>query len=289
MAELQPYKGGYYLWQYVPSSAAAVIFLILFLATTLVHFCKILWKTRTRFCLVFAVGGLYVAFLVAIYLCSYIPVEVIDFGARASAHNKTASLMPYCIQNVFTDPVRCYRLHGIRPYHPQHSCGTVFDRPGDLVDQDLCHGGRLLIPDSGYCWGIDGQWRQCESGAGYCHCWSGNSSGGVCPVHHYCRDLPDTNAPVSKRQAFDDDLPWKQHLYTLYTVSLLIMARSIFRVVEYAMGQDGYPLTHEWTLYVFGHGHLRRLLSESTADSTSKRERTAMSVLRIQRKGFNLV
>lgn len=29
------------------------------------------------------------------------------------------------------------------------------------------------------------------------------------------------------------------------------MARSIFRVVEYAMGQDGSPLTHEWTLYVF--------------------------------------
>ena len=53
------------------------------------------------------------------------------------------------------------------------------------------------------------------------------------------------------RQAFDDNLPWKKHLYMLYAVSLLIMARSIFRVAEYAMGQDGYPLTHEWTLYVF--------------------------------------
>ena len=29
------------------------------------------------------------------------------------------------------------------------------------------------------------------------------------------------------------------------------MTRSIFRVVDYAMGQHGYPLTHEWTLYVF--------------------------------------
>lgn len=37
----------------------------------------------------------------------------------------------------------------------------------------------------------------------------------------------------------------------LYTVSLLIMIRSIFRVVEYVMGQNGYPLKHEWTLYVF--------------------------------------
>lgn len=37
----------------------------------------------------------------------------------------------------------------------------------------------------------------------------------------------------------------------LYSVSLLIMIRSIFRVVEYVMGQNGYPLKHEWTLYVF--------------------------------------
>jgi uncharacterized membrane protein len=37
----------------------------------------------------------------------------------------------------------------------------------------------------------------------------------------------------------------------LYTVSALIMVRSIFRAVEYLMGADGYPLTHEWTLYLF--------------------------------------
>lgn len=53
------------------------------------------------------------------------------------------------------------------------------------------------------------------------------------------------------RQAFDADLPWKKHLYTLYAVSLLILIRSIFRVVEYGMGQDGYLLSHEWTLYIF--------------------------------------
>ena len=160
-----------------------------------------------------------------------------------------ALLHPERVHPPGTDPVRSHRLHDIGPYHPQHSRGTVFDRPSELVDQDFCHGGRLLIPDPGYCCGIDGHWRQCESGAESCYCWSGNPGGDVCPVYYYCRDLPDANAPT--RQAFDHDLPWKQHLYTLYTVSLLIMARSIFRVVEYAMGQDGSPLTHEWTLYVF--------------------------------------
>lgn len=37
----------------------------------------------------------------------------------------------------------------------------------------------------------------------------------------------------------------------LYEVSGLIMIRSNFRVIEYALGNDGYPLTHEWTLYIF--------------------------------------
>lgn len=37
----------------------------------------------------------------------------------------------------------------------------------------------------------------------------------------------------------------------LYAISALIMVRSIFRVVEYLMGQTGYPLKHEWTLYIF--------------------------------------
>lgn len=56
MAQLQPYKGGYYLWLYVPSLAAAVIFLLCFLALTAAH-CWRLWKTRAWFCIPFAVGG----------------------------------------------------------------------------------------------------------------------------------------------------------------------------------------------------------------------------------------
>jgi hypothetical protein len=37
----------------------------------------------------------------------------------------------------------------------------------------------------------------------------------------------------------------------LYAVSVLIIIRSVFRVVEYAFGNDGYPLAHEWTLFIF--------------------------------------
>lgn len=40
-------------------------------------------------------------------------------------------------------------------------------------------------------------------------------------------------------------------MHMLYGVSALIIVRSIFRIVEYVMGTDGYPLRHEWTLYLF--------------------------------------
>lgn len=37
----------------------------------------------------------------------------------------------------------------------------------------------------------------------------------------------------------------------LYVSSVLIVARSTFRLAESILGPDGYPQGHEWTLYVF--------------------------------------
>lgn len=46
-------------------------------------------------------------------------------------------------------------------------------------------------------------------------------------------------------------LPWRKHLYALYTSSLLVLVRSIVRVVEYIQGMDGYVMSHEAFIYVF--------------------------------------
>lgn len=51
--------------------------------------------------------------------------------------------------------------------------------------------------------------------------------------------------------ASPNGIPWLKVLYMLYGVSLLIMVRSIFRVIEYILGQDGYPLNNQWTLFIF--------------------------------------
>jgi hypothetical protein len=52
---VEPTKGGIYLWRYVPSVVAAVIFLLLFMASFL-FICWKIWQTRAYFCIVFAIG-----------------------------------------------------------------------------------------------------------------------------------------------------------------------------------------------------------------------------------------
>lgn len=46
-------------------------------------------------------------------------------------------------------------------------------------------------------------------------------------------------------------LPWRGMMVMLYATSACIMVRNVFRVVQYAMGQDGYLLEREWTVYIF--------------------------------------
>jgi hypothetical protein len=46
-------------------------------------------------------------------------------------------------------------------------------------------------------------------------------------------------------------IPWERQLYALYGASLLILVRSLFRLIEYAQGNDGYLISHEVFLYIF--------------------------------------
>ena len=52
-------------------------------------------------------------------------------------------------------------------------------------------------------------------------------------------------------EALDETIPWTRYLNALYASSVLIMVRSIFRVVEFVQGRSGYTQSHEWGLYVF--------------------------------------
>ncbi|GIK00890.1 hypothetical protein Aspvir_004919 [Aspergillus viridinutans] len=50
------------------------------------------------------------------------------------------------------------------------------------------------------------------------------------------------------------ELPWNHYMRILYTVSVLIMIRSVYRVAEYVQGSDGYLQSKEVFIYVFDAG-----------------------------------
>ena len=53
------------------------------------------------------------------------------------------------------------------------------------------------------------------------------------------------------RRSESKDIPWRLHMLVLFTASILIFTRSVFRVIEYVQGPNGYLLSHEVWLYIF--------------------------------------
>lgn len=62
-------------------------------------------------------------------------------------------------------------------------------------------------------------------------------------------DLKLRKYPIPR--CFARGVPWRKHLNILYATSFLILVRSVFRLVEYIQGNQGYLLHHEVYLYVF--------------------------------------
>ncbi|KAE9363313.1 RTA1 like protein [Stipitochalara longipes BDJ] len=44
---------------------------------------------------------------------------------------------------------------------------------------------------------------------------------------------------------------WRKILMAVYVSSGLIVIRSVYRLIEFALGINGYPFTHEWMFYTF--------------------------------------
>lgn len=182
---------------------------------------------------------------------------MVGYGVRAGARNNTGKLMPFVIQNMFTliAPVlfaaSIYMtlgriidsVHGAKYSLVKPSKITLTFVLGDALSF-LVQGngaGLSVIQKPGFAkWAerivVIGLLIQIIMFALFC----------VLSVvfHRRMRRGPPA-------QSYSATASWESGLYMLYAVSLLIMVRSIFRVIEYTQGQTGYALSHEWTLYVF--------------------------------------
>ncbi|KAK9368146.1 hypothetical protein V1509DRAFT_670428 [Lipomyces kononenkoae] len=86
MVKLEPVDGtDIYIWKYLPSIPAAIIFIVLFTGVTSAN-CWRMVNTRSWFCSAFAVGGLF---------------QMIGYPARVFAHYHTDQIGPYAVQSSF--------------------------------------------------------------------------------------------------------------------------------------------------------------------------------------------
>ncbi|KNG88490.1 RTA1 domain protein [Aspergillus nomiae NRRL 13137] len=256
-------------YRYDPSMAGAVIFTVLFTITTLWHAVQ-LFRTRTWFFIPFLVGGIF---------------EIIGYIGRALSSHESPNwtLGPYLIQTLFlllapallaasvymllgriililraeshailskkwltkifvTGDVLSFFLQGagestlahFSPAQPTHVTTGASTKPhpgggiqssGSLDNMKL--GERIIVA---------GLFVQIFF-FGFFIVTAGS-------FHLKLRKYPIP-------RCHDPSIPWRKHLNILYATSFLIMVRSVFRLVEYLQGNDGYLLHHEIFLYIF--------------------------------------
>lgn len=190
-------------------------------------------------------------------------MEVVGYIGRALAVNATNQLGPYIIQSVFL----------LVP--PSLFAASIYMTLGRIIrglgsTGESCSIIRVRWLTSIFVIGDIFAFLVQGSGAGYMVTGSSSKVGenivvggliiqilffglfvAAAVVFHlqYRRRFGDPSTFNDRRVSID--LPWESMLWMLYANSTLILARCIFRVIEYAMGSSGYLLQNEWPLYIF--------------------------------------
>ncbi|KAF2712578.1 RTA1-domain-containing protein [Pleomassaria siparia CBS 279.74] len=251
-------NGKWHPFPYTPSTILPIIFLALFVTTTLIHIFQMA-KARTWYLLPLAIGGIF---------------EIIGFIGRLLSHeNDYAVLVPYIIQAIFIliapalFAASIYIIlgriillvHGERYSVIRQKHLTAAFVAGDVLSFHLQANGSsstaILI---GKALVIAGLFTQLLFFGLFI----------VVAGDFHRRLIKDS--PVNRQVSFRswkrrfwpywtpaphrvmvniNELPWKRHIYVLYIASLLVFIRSFFRVVEYIQGEDGYFLSNEVFLY----------------------------------------
>ncbi|KAL5042231.1 hypothetical protein BDW71DRAFT_200713 [Aspergillus fruticulosus] len=231
------------LYRYDPSIGAAVVFIILFLIAAGIHTFQAV-RTRAWLVIPFVVGGHF---------------EWIGYIGRAISGNEAPdfTVKPYILQTL------------LLLIAPTLFAATIYMELGRIV---------LLTDGEAYCF-IRRRWLTkifllgdiisfIMQGAGGGIMASGTPSalstgeniiiGGLVvqliffslfvitsiKFHLGLRNTPS-------RKVLHSQAPWERHMCALYGGSALIFVRSLFRLIEYAQGNDGYLVSHEAYLYIF--------------------------------------
>ncbi|KAJ5466156.1 hypothetical protein N7530_009943 [Penicillium desertorum] len=230
-------------YRYNPSMGGAVLFTLLFMGTTFYHIFQ-MCKTRTWFFIPFVIGGLF---------------EIVGYIGRAASSKQSPdwTLGPYIVQTLclLLAPAllaaSIYMLLGRIILVLQAESHAILKKKwltkifvtGDVMSF-LLQGAGGGIQSSGSLDGMKTGERIIIAGLFVQIIFFG-----FFIVVAILFDLKLRKYRIPR--CFSGEVPWRKHLNVLYATSLLILIRSVFRLVEYIQGHQGYLLHHEVYLYVF--------------------------------------
>ncbi|KAF4958096.1 hypothetical protein FGADI_2654 [Fusarium gaditjirri] len=253
-------KPDFKLYRYTPSLPAAIIATVIFAIISCLHIWR-LSKARAWYFIPFTVGGACASPIhgrewMNITNLSLV-VETIGYAARIVSHNNKDSIPAFTVQAILIlvapalFAASIYMILGriiisLRAQHlsliPVRWLTKVFVC-GDILSFSLQAAGggiqasrKVGAYDRGEKIILAGLFVQIVV-FGFFVITSGL-------FHRKCLKSP---TPPAIENAF----PWKLDLKVLYTVSIVILVRSIFRVIEYTQGNSGYLVSHEVFLYIF--------------------------------------
>ncbi|OHF01553.1 RTA1 protein [Colletotrichum orchidophilum] len=235
-------QNSFKLYHYDPTIVGAVIFILLFLGSSLFHFWQLV-RARCWFLLPLAIGGI---------------MQVTGYAARAKSGNESPdyTLGPYIMQAILL--LVAPALYAATIYMELGRIITVIDGEGhalirkEWMTKIFVTGDVLsfILQGGGGGYQASGTLDALNSGAKiiivglFVQLICFGFFVVIAVAFHYSIN----SAPTGRSNS---SIPWRKHMMALYLGSFLVMVRSIFRAAEYLQGFDGYLLSHEAYLYIF--------------------------------------
>ncbi|KAG5764744.1 hypothetical protein H9Q69_006395 [Fusarium xylarioides] len=233
-------------YRYEPSTAAAVIYIILFSITTIIHVYQMI-KTKTWYMLAFCLGGV---------------SEIAGYIGRAINSTEDPgcwTLGPYVVQSVLLliapalMAASIYMILSRVILLTEGEVHAVIKRRwltkvfviGDIVSLELQSAGGSMMSGANEGNNLMKIGEYVIIGGLFFQLAIFGIFIVVASVFHRRMSRSPTN------KSLEPSIRWRHYLTTLYVTSGFIWVRSLFRVIEYLDGNDGYLMRTEAFLFVF--------------------------------------
>ncbi|CAD6622197.1 HN1_G0002580.mRNA.1.CDS.1 [Saccharomyces cerevisiae] len=266
-------KSGFILYHYTPSKAAAIVFVVLFILMTVIYAVQTLYAARRSSKILkynpfessdnkvdIVEDGEYKQLKITHTVYAFIPffigciMEIVGYIGRALSSSNPEKITPYIIQSILLlvapalIAATIYMIFG-RLLHVMRCeslmlvsarFGTTFFVVGDVISFFLQAAGGGLMSKEG----------STKIGSGII------TAGLFVQVIFFgffiINEIRFTMA-VKKRCSFYEYVSrkWIFVNATLLLSSVLILLRSIVRIIEFIQGFNGYIISHEYFIYVF--------------------------------------